>query len=73
MLEQELIAMQEKMRKLVEASGSKKKSKKKMKDKKKPGAMPNVNATPKSMTMAQSHLSKQNSVTDSIGKLFCND
>ncbi|XP_026479099.1 homeotic protein female sterile-like isoform X2 [Ctenocephalides felis] len=71
-LEQELLAMQEKMRKLVEASGSKKKSKKKMKDKKKPGAIPNVSATGKSMAMAQSHLSKQNSVTDSIGASIAN-
>lgn len=61
--------MQEKMRKLVEESNTKKKAKKKTKDKssnKKPNAVPN--AVPKANTIA-AYAAKANTIAESLGKL----
>lgn len=69
LLEKELHALQEKMRKLVEESNTKKKAKKKTKDKssnKKPNAVPN--AVPKANTIA-AYAAKANTIAESLGKL----
>lgn len=67
LLEKELFALQEKMRKLVEESNTKKKAKKKVKDKtKKPvtnNAVPKANA-------AAAYAAKANNISETIGKIL---
>lgn len=67
MLEKELLALQDKMRKLVEESSAKKKAKKKLKDKtKKP-----IAATPvPKPNSAAPYGAKTNNMADVMGKLF---
>lgn len=67
MLEKELLALQEKMRKLVEESSNKKKAKKKMKEKQKKqittGVTPKVPPTP-------AYTAKTNNIADNTGEII---
>lgn len=64
MLEKELLALQEKMRKLVEESNNKKKAKKKIKEKKKPVPTPGL---PKANAVAP-YGTKANNIGETLGK-----
>lgn len=64
MLEKELLALQEKMRKLVEESNNKKKAKKKIKEKKKPVPAPGL---PKANAVAP-YGAKANNIGETLGK-----
>lgn len=64
LLEKELFALQEKMRKLVEESNTKKKAKKKVKDKTKKQV--GNNALPKANTVA-AYAAKANNIAETIG------
>lgn len=65
-LEKELLALQEKMRKLVEESNNKKKAKKKMKDKQKKQIT--NNAIPKTNAVAASgYNAKTNNIAENLG------
>lgn len=64
MLEKELLALQEKMRKLVEESNNKKKAKKKIKEKKKQVPAPGL---PKANAVAQ-YGAKANNIGETLGK-----
>lgn len=67
LLEKELLALQEKMRKLVEESNTKKKAKKKVKDKTKKQI--GNSALPKANTVA-AYAAKANNIAETIGKFF---
>ena len=67
LLEKELLALQEKMRKLVEESNNKKKAKKKVKDKTKK-QVPN-NAVPKT-NAAAAYAAKANNIGDNLSKFY---
>ncbi|XP_075986622.1 homeotic protein female sterile-like isoform X2 [Anticarsia gemmatalis] len=66
LLEKELLALQEKMRKLVEESNTKKKAKKKMKDKQKKTSISN-NAVPKA-SATTAYTAKANNIGDNLGE-----
>lgn len=68
LLEKELLALQEKMRKLVEESNTKKKAKKKIKEKTKKQSISN-NAVPKA-NATTAYTAKANNIADNIGMYF---
>lgn len=67
-LEKELLALQEKMRKLVEESNNKKKAKKKIKEKQKK-QMTSSSSIPKPNTVT-AYGNKANNISENLGKFF---